>query len=91
VEATAQDVLKGIVFYLACCCRFPFFLERLIFGFPDIRKQIAYAFVMFLAVFWGISPCAPRFRIGPYAIHYFVGVHHSGADGCGDDVLVEQV
>src|SRR5690606_3443913 len=40
VEGTSQDVLKGILFYLALLLPFSFFLERLLFGFPDVRKQI---------------------------------------------------
>jgi hypothetical protein len=63
VEATAQDVLKGIVFYLGVVAALLLLLERLIFGFPDIRKQIAYAFVMFLFVFWGISRVHPAFEL----------------------------
>ena len=63
VEATAQDVLKGIVFYLALLMPFSFFLERLLFGWPDIRKQVAYAFVMFLFVFFVISRVHPAFAL----------------------------
>ena len=63
VEATAQDVLKGIIFYLALLLPFSFFVERLLFGFPDIRKQIAYAFVMFLFVFFVLSRVHPAFEL----------------------------
>ena len=51
VEATSQDVLKGIIFYLALLLPFSYFVERLLFGYPDIRKQIAGATVVFLAIF----------------------------------------
>jgi cell division protein FtsX len=63
VEATAQDVLKGIIFYLALLLPFSFFLERLLFGFPDIRKQIAGAGFVFLAVFLGIRFVHPAFEL----------------------------
>ena len=63
VEATAQDVLKGIIFYLALLLPFSFFVERLLFGYPDIRKQIAGASVVFLAIFVGIRFVHPAFEL----------------------------
>lgn len=63
VEATSQDVLKGIIFYLALLLPFSFFLERLLFGFPDIRKQIMGTGLMFLAVFTGIRYVHPAFEL----------------------------
>jgi hypothetical protein len=63
VEATAQDVLKGIIFYLALLLPFAFFVERLFFGFPDIRKQIAGAGAVFLGVFIGIRFVHPAFEL----------------------------
>lgn len=63
VEATSQDVLKGILFYLALLLPFSFFLERLLFGFPDIRKQIFGTAMMFLAVFIGIRFVHPAFEL----------------------------
>jgi cell division protein FtsX len=63
VEATAQDVLKGIIFYLALLLPFAFFLERLLFGYPDIRSQIIAATLLFLGVFFGISRVHPAFEL----------------------------
>lgn len=63
VEATAQDVLKGIIFYLALLLPFSFFLERLLFGYPDIRKQIIATGLLFLCVFGGISRVHPAFEL----------------------------
>ena len=63
VEATAQDVLKGIIFYLALLLPFSYFLERLLFGFPDIRKQIAGAGTVFLIIFMGIRFVHPAFEL----------------------------
>ncbi|MCK4401880.1 M28 family peptidase, partial [bacterium] len=40
VKATANDVIKGIIFYLALLIPFAYFMERLLFGFVDIKKQI---------------------------------------------------
>jgi hypothetical protein len=63
VEATSQDVLKGIIFYLALLLPFSYFLERLLFGFPDIRKQIMGTSVMFLIVFTCIRFVHPAFEL----------------------------
>ena len=63
VEATSQDVLKGIVFYLALLIPFSFFTERLLFGFPDVRKQIMGTSVMFLLVFTCIRFVHPAFEL----------------------------
>jgi len=63
VEATSQDVLKGIVFYLALLIPFSFFTERLLFGFPDVRKQIMGTSVMFLIVFTCIRFVHPAFEL----------------------------
>lgn len=63
VEATSQDVLKGIIFYLALLIPFSFFTERLLFGFPDIRKQIMGTSLMFLLIFIGIRFVHPAFEL----------------------------
>lgn len=63
VEATSQDVLKGIIFYLALLIPFSFFTERLLFGFPDIRKQIIGTSLMFLLIFVGIRFVHPAFEL----------------------------
>jgi hypothetical protein len=63
VEATSQDVLKGIIFYLALLLPFSFFLERLLFGFPDIRKQIFGTTAMFIIVFTCIRFVHPAFEL----------------------------
>ncbi len=63
VEATAQDVLKGILFYLALLLPFSFFLERLFFGFSDIRKQIMATGGLFLLAFGIISQVHPAFQL----------------------------
>jgi len=40
VLSTMNDVVKGVLFYLALMLPFAFFVERLVFAFPDLRKQI---------------------------------------------------
>ena len=64
VEATSQDVLKGIIFYLALLLLpFAYFVERMLFGFPDVRKQIMGTSLVFLAVFVAIRFVHPAFEL----------------------------
>lgn len=63
VEGTAQDVLKGIIFYLALLLPFSYFLERLLFGFPDVRKQITGTAGAFLLIFFCIRWVHPAFEL----------------------------
>lgn len=63
VEATSQDVLKGIIFYLALLLPFSFFVERLFFSSTDIRKQIAWTSIAFLVVFTCIRFVHPAFEL----------------------------
>jgi len=63
VEGTSQDVLKGILFYLALLLPFSFFLERLLFGFPDVRKQIMGTCVAFILAFFSIRFVHPAFEL----------------------------
>lgn len=63
VEGTSQDVLKGILFYLALLLPFSFFLERLLFGFPDVRKQIMGTSVAFIFAFFSIRFVHPAFEL----------------------------
>ena len=63
VEATSQDVLKGIIFYLALLLPFAYFVERMLFGYPDVRKQIIGTSLVFLAVFIAIRFVHPAFEL----------------------------
>ncbi len=63
VKATANDVIKGIVFYMALLIPFAFFMERLLFGFTDIKKQIAGASGIFLLIYVIMRFVHPAFRI----------------------------
>ena len=50
VVSTMNDVVKGVLFYLALMLPFAFFVERLIFAFPNLRTQI----LGFMCIFGGI-------------------------------------
>ena len=63
VKQTGNDVVNGVMFYLALLMPFAYFMERLIFGFPNIHKQILGAFGIFLLVFFFLSQVHPAFQI----------------------------
>ncbi len=63
VKQTGNDVVNGVMFYLALLMPFAYFMERLIFGFPSIHKQILGSFGIFLLVFFFLSQVHPAFQI----------------------------
>ena len=63
VKATGNDVVKGVMFYLALLLPFAYFLERLIFGFPNVNKQVGATLGIFVAVFILLSRVHPAFQI----------------------------
>ncbi len=64
VQQTANDVVQGVIFYLFLLIPFAYFLERLLFGFSDLKRQLGAAFGIFLAVFIVFSQIHPAFAIG---------------------------
>ena len=59
VKTTQNDVIQGIIFYMALLLPCAFFAERLIFTFADIRKQLAgfgFFFILIWAVLWWVHP-----------------------------------
>ncbi len=63
VQATANDVVRGVIFYMALLMPFAFFMERLFFGYSDLRRQLTVAFLIFLAVFFLFSQIHPAFQL----------------------------
>ncbi|HEX8463549.1 MAG TPA: FtsX-like permease family protein, partial [Abditibacterium sp.] len=63
VEATSQDVLKGVIFYLALLLPFAYFMERMLFGSSDVRKQIGWTSLIFLLVFGALQWVHPAFKL----------------------------
>jgi len=51
VKATANDTVKGIIFYFVLLLPFSVFCERLLFSFADIRKRIAGFAGIFVLIF----------------------------------------
>jgi len=63
VLSTMNDVVKGVLFYLALMLPFAFFTERLIFAFPNLRTQILGFVGIFAAICLVFSFIHPAFEI----------------------------
>ena len=63
-QQTANDVVQGVIFYLFLLIPFAYFLERLMFGFSDLKRQLVAAFGIFLVIFTIFSQIHPAFSIG---------------------------
>ncbi|MFC1582058.1 FtsX-like permease family protein [Planctomycetota bacterium] len=70
ILSTTNDSLKGVIFYFALLIPFAYFLERLMFGFAQILKQLFAVCVIFLLVFFIFRWIHPVFQITetPYII-----------------------
>lgn len=79
-ESIGEAVI-GILWYLGLLAPFCFFFEKLVFGFADIRKQIAVQAVAFLTVFGLLRLLHPAFEMvqsSPMILLGFVIVMVSG-------------
>lgn len=63
VVGTLNDVIRGIVFFLALVIPAAFFGERLLFASPDIRWQLAGFSALLLVIWLLISQVHPAFDI----------------------------
>ena len=63
VTATANDVVKGIVFYMALMVPFAFFCERLFFAFTRFKHRIAAFTMIFLVTYLALRLVHPAFRL----------------------------
>jgi len=63
VQGTANDVIKGVIFYFAILMPFAFFAERLFFAFPDVRKQLAGIGGFFMLIYLILHQIHPAFKI----------------------------
>ncbi|MEE2710183.1 MAG: FtsX-like permease family protein [Gemmatimonadota bacterium] len=70
VRYAADDTVDGIVFYFMLLLPFCFFIERLFFGYPDIRKQLLTVGVIFVGVFLLLQQVHPAFQLSltPYMV-----------------------
>lgn len=60
---TANDVVKGVLFYMVLVIPFAYALERLVFGFANVYKRIAVTFGIFLAAYGLLRFTHPAFQI----------------------------
>jgi hypothetical protein len=58
-----NGAVLSILWYLALLVPFTFFMEKLLFAFPDIRKQLAAQAVIFLLVFAMLRFLHPAFEL----------------------------
>jgi ABC-type antimicrobial peptide transport system permease subunit len=63
VQRTAVDVVQGVLFYLALLLPFAYFMERLLFGSYDLKRQLAVAGIIFILIFYVFSQVHPAFDI----------------------------
>jgi len=63
VLSTMNDVVKGVLFYLALMLPFAFFVERLIFAFPNLRTQIFAVVIIFAVICLIFALIHPAFEI----------------------------
>ena len=68
VRSTQDDVIKGIIFYMALLLPFCFFLERLLIGHPDLKWQLLGAGGIFLGVFAILYLVHPAFSMASNSI-----------------------
>lgn len=67
------EAVLGICWYLLLLVPFAFFFEKLLFGFTDIRKQIAASTVIFLTVFILLRVLHPAFAMISSSIMILLG------------------
>lgn len=72
VQATAKDVVNGVLFYLALMLPFAYFVERLFFGYPNLKNQLMAAFLIFLGVFTMFRYFHPAFDITMNPVIVFI-------------------
>ena len=63
VRGTQNDIISGLVFFVALLVPAAFFAERLLFAAPDIRRQLGY-FALIMFVIWMIlAQVHPAFEL----------------------------
>ncbi|MCY3766547.1 MAG: hypothetical protein OXH06_14105 [Gemmatimonadetes bacterium] len=70
VKETANDTVRGVIFYFVLLLPFSFFCERLFFGFPDVQRRIVGFAAILIAMFLALRWVHPAFQLSssPYII-----------------------
>jgi hypothetical protein len=63
IRSRISQAIVGILWYLGLLVPFVFFTEKLLFGFPDIRKQLLAVAVIFLVAFVLLRLFHPAFEM----------------------------
>ncbi|MEW6755814.1 MAG: FtsX-like permease family protein [Candidatus Latescibacterota bacterium] len=63
VRRTQDDVIAGVVFFVALMVPAAFFTERLLFAAPDIRRQLALFGAILLVIWIILSQVHPAFQL----------------------------
>jgi len=63
VKSTANDVIKGIIFYFLLLLPFAYFGERLFFSFPKLEKRIAGMALIFILIYVVMRFVHPAFKL----------------------------
>lgn len=67
------QAVVGILWYLGLLVPFVFFAEKLLFGFPDIRKQLLAVTIIFLVVFTLLRAFHPAFEMVRSSVMILLG------------------
>ncbi len=62
-KTVANDLVRTVVFFCALLLPFAFCMERLMFAYPDLRRQLVATAAFFAAGFFALSRVHPAFRI----------------------------
>ena len=73
IKRTEQDTVMGVLFYLFILIPFAVFMERLIFGFGDIRAQISAVVVIFAVAFVLLRWLHPAFALISSSLMVLIG------------------
>jgi len=73
VRGTSDDVIKGLIFYLAVLLPFAVFGERLLFAFSDIRKRLLGIAGLFFFIYLVLSRVHPGFKLATTPIIILAG------------------
>ncbi len=72
-RAVANDLVQTVVFYCILLLPFAYCMERLLFAFADLRKQIGATSVLFILGFLALREVHPAFRISSNPLIIFLG------------------
>lgn len=73
IRGTADDAVRGVIFYFAILLPFVVFLERLLVNFPDIRAKLTAIGIIFVLSYGVLSLVHPAFRLSKTPVIILIG------------------